>query len=271
MGILPGCKDPSLTAIQSKGYNVVRLPRVDMAPTQLLVSRDKKLQRLGDLLTVFVPAAGGPPPPAIKPDAPGPNISGTRSAELKLDIGLDVLGGLISALGGSAIGVNFAYSRASSVQFEFGSTLESSAEIAQIDMFLASAAINPFARAVAEMLADDVVYVVTSTLKSSTISVAARDAQNRALGLDVPVIQNAVGANMTVTALTADASVVTYQGAVPLVFGFQAVRLVFDGGRYRTMKLVEAGSIVAEAAAMADPGAAPAEDTPVRLEPGLML
>jgi hypothetical protein len=271
MGILPGCKDPSLTAIQSKGYNVVRLPRVDMAPTQLLVSRDKKLQRLGDLLSVFVPAVGGPPPPAIKPDAPGPNIGGTKSAELQLDIGLNVLGGLISALGGSAIGVNFAYSRASSVQFEFGSTLESSAEIAQIDMFLASAAINPFARAVAEMLADDIVYVVTSTLKSSTISVVARDAQNRALGLDVPVIQNAVGANMTVTALTADASVVTYQGAVPLVFGFQAVRLVFDGGRYRTMKLIEAGSIVAESAATRDPGAPTPEEAPVRLELGLML
>jgi hypothetical protein len=269
MGILPGCKDPSLTAIQSKGYNVVRLPRVDMAPTQLLVSRNKKLQRLGDLLSVFVPAADGAPPPAIKPDAPGPNIGGTKSAELKLDIGLDILGGLISALGGSAIGVNFAYSRARSVQFEFGSTLENSAEIAQIDAFLASAAINPFARAVSEMLADDIVYVVTSTLKASTISVAAKDDQNHAIGLEVPVIQNAVGANMTVTALTSDASVVSYQGAVPLVFGFQAVRLVFDGGRYRTMKLVEAGSVVAEAAPIGE--GAGAEEARVLLESDTML
>ena len=53
---------------------------------------------------------------------------------------------------------------------------------------------------------------------------------------------------MKVSASGAGNSVVTFEGAVPLVFGFQAVRLIFDNGRYRTMKLIDAGGVVAEAA-----------------------
>jgi hypothetical protein len=273
MGIIPNCKDPTLTAIKSKGYNVVRLPRVDMAPTQLLVANGKTLQRLGDLLSVFVPDPNGPPPAAISPDRPGPNIQGTKSSEIGLDIGLNILGGLIAALGGSQIGINFAYKQARSVQFEFGSTLENSAQLAQIDAFLASAAINPFARAVAQMLEADKVFVVTSTLKSATLTVGAKDSQNQSLGLDVPAIQNAVGGNLKVTSAASDNSVVTYQGSAPLVFGFQAVQLVFDNGKYRTMKLIDAGSRVAEAVAIGtvEGPAAASADAPAMLEIDAML
>jgi hypothetical protein len=272
MGIIPDCKDPTLTAIKSQGYNVVRLPRVDLAPTNLLVSSGKTLQRLGDLLSVFVPQPGGPLPPPISADRPGPNIKGTKSADLKIDVGLNILGGLISALGGSALGINYAYSKAKSVQFEFGGTLENNAQVALIDAFLASASVNHYARAVADMLNADRVFVVTSTLKANALTVSAKDGQDHPLGIQVPVLQNAVGGNMKVAAATADASVVTYQGAVPLAFGFQAVQLIFDNGRYRTMKMVEAGKVVAEAVVLeGGAGGASDPDAPVMLETDLML
>lgn len=164
------------------------------------------------------------------------------------------------------------------MQFEFGGTLENSAQVALIDAFLSSASINPYSHAVTQMLEADRIFIVTSTLKSSALTVSAKDNQSHSMGLDVPVIQNAVGGNMKVTAATADGSVVTYQGAVPLVFGFQAVQLIFEDGRYRTMKLVEAGSRVAEAVTIgggedeerqsqesADP------EAPLQLETSLML
>jgi len=252
MGILSNCKDPSLTVLKTKGYNVVQLPRVDLLPTQLLVSKGGRLQRLGELTSVFVPDQNAPPPP-INPDRPGPNISGTQSADLDAGIGLNILGGVISALGGSTLGINFAYARASTIQFEFSSTLENSTELARIDMFLAGARVNPYARAVAQMLDEDKVYVVTSTLKSNKINVQAKDSKKQSIGIDLPVIQNAIGANVKVAANQASTAFVTFEGAVPLVFGFQAVQLVFDGGRYRTMKLVKAGDVSAEATAAKRP------------------
>lgn len=248
MGIFSNCKDPALSALKSKGYNVVQLPRVDLLPTQLLVNRKDRLQRLGDLTSVFVANPNGPPVPPIKPDQPGPNISGQKSNELDIGIGLNILGGLISALGGSTLGINAAYAQARSVQFEYSGTLTNSSEMALIDQFLAGSAINQYARAAIEMLNNDQVYVVTGTLKSNKINVTAKDSNKQSLGIQVPVIQNAIGGNVKVSASGEGNSVVTFEGAVPLVFGFQAVRLIFDQGRYRTMKLIDAGGVVAEAA-----------------------
>ncbi len=268
MSILPGCKDPSLTALKSKGYNVVQLPRVDLFPTQLLANRNNRLQRLGELLSVFVPDPGGPSAPPIGPDRPGPNISGTKSADLDAGIGLNILGGLISALGGSTLGVNLAFARARTIQFEFDSTLENSAEVALIDQFLAGSRINPYARAVVDMLNDDKVYVVTSTLKANKISVSAKDSRKQSIGIDLPVIQNAIGGNVKVEARQAENSVVSFEGAIPLAFGFQAVQLIFDGGHYRTMKLVEAGKVVAEAVKLT---AEAAQNAPLYLDVDALL
>lgn len=244
--MIPSCKDPALTMLKDKGYNVVRLPKADLLPGQLLVRKGRRLQRLGDLTSVFVP---GPdvPPPHVSPDNPGPNISGTKSAELDIGVGLNILSGLISALGGSTLALNVAYARARSVQFEFAETRENNAQMALLDQFLAAAQVSPYARAVTQMLEADDVFVITSTLKSSKINVSAKASDKSELKIDVPVLQQAIGGNMKVTGGGASASALTYEGQVPLVFGFQAVRLIFDKGRYRTMKLADAGGITLEA------------------------
>ena len=122
--------------------------------------------------------------------------------------------------------------------------------MALLDQFLAAARVNPFARAVAEMLEADDVFVITSTLKASKINVKAQAADKTELKLDVPVVQQAVGGNLKVSASGTNNTALTYEGTVPLVFGFQAVRLIFDEGRYRTMKLSDAGSIALESLAL---------------------
>ena len=261
MGIFRNCADPSLKTLQSFGYNVVQLPRVDLLPTQLLVANGDRLQRLGELLSVFVPAPDGAPAPPIKPDKPGPNISGTKSNEIDAGVGLNILGGLISALGGSTLGINLAFAKASTIHFEFTATLENSTEVALVDQFIASSKVSPFARAAAEMLENDKVYVVTSTIKSNKIVVGARDSNKQAIDVDVPVIKGAIGGSIKVGREAEGSTLVGFEGAVPLVFGFQAVQLIFDKGQYRTMKLVDAGGVVAEGAAAA----------PLMLDVGTML
>ncbi|MDE8652510.1 hypothetical protein [Novosphingobium album (ex Liu et al. 2023)] len=247
MGIFKNCKDPTLTALKKQGFNVVQVPRVNLLPTQLLVGVNGRLRYMGDLTSVFVPDPQGAPIPPIGPDQPGPNISGTKSADVGIGVGLDILGGLISALGGSTLGINVAYAKAASVQFEYAATQRSDTQIALVDQFLASSTINPFARSAKAMLDADQVYVVTSVIKSDTINVSAKDSNKVSLAVNVPVIQNAIGGKLSVTASGDAASVVTYKGPMPLVFGFQAVRLIFDGAVYRTMKLVEAGTVTGEA------------------------
>ena len=54
MGILPNCKDPTLKALKSVGYNVVLLPRVDLRPTQDGVYRTFKPTSGGSLVAESV-------------------------------------------------------------------------------------------------------------------------------------------------------------------------------------------------------------------------
>lgn len=249
MGILPNCKDPTLKALKSIGYNVVLLPRVDLRPTQLLVANDKRLSRLGEMATVFVQRPGAPPLPAIGPDRPGPNIAITKTAALDATVGLNILGGLISALGGSTLGLNLAFAKAAKIQMEYSGTKENAAEPAAIDQFLAGAGLNPFSKAAKDMLEADLVYVVTSTLKANKVNVTATDANKHAIGIDVPVLANAVGGSMKVTASSSTATTVTFEGEVPLAFAFQAIRLFFEDGAYRTFKPTAGGGLVAESVA----------------------
>src|SRR5690242_14295189 len=101
------CKDPALTALRDKGYNVVLVPKADLGPTQLLMRGDR-LRRLGDLTSVFNPGAHVGVP-AVSRNNPGPAISGSKSADLKLGIGLKILSGLIAGLGGSTLGISASY------------------------------------------------------------------------------------------------------------------------------------------------------------------
>lgn len=246
--ILPNCKDPSITMLKSKGYNIVQLPKADLRPTQLLVRNGKRLQRIGELASVFTADPGAPLPP-ITADQPSTSVAGQKSAAIDAQIGIRILGGLISALGGSQLGLTVGYQRARTIQFEFSDTLENNMQPALLDQFLAGAMISPFARAVKDMLESDDIYVITSTLKGSKINVVATDSNSNNLEIDVPVVQQAIGANVKLSSSGASAVTVSYEGKIPLVFGFQAIRLIFDDGRYRTMKPVDAGSVVLEAAA----------------------
>ena len=250
--MIPSCKDPALTMLKAKGYNVVQLPKSDLRPTQLLSRNGKRLQRIGELSSVFSPDPAAPPP-TISPENPGTSISGTQSADIDIGLGLKILGGLISSLGGSALGLSFGYSRARTIQFEFSDTLESNCQPAQLDAFLSGATINPFARAVVDMLDADDIFVITSTIKASKINVVAKDKGKSNISVDVPVLQQAIGAKVDVKASGEGDVMVTYQGTVPLVFGFQAIRLIFEDGRYRTMKLVDAGAVSLESMALSNP------------------
>ena len=48
------CNDPYLTSLRSFGYNVIRLPKGDVAPLQLLAKNGSALGRIGDLATVIL-------------------------------------------------------------------------------------------------------------------------------------------------------------------------------------------------------------------------
>lgn len=252
MPIFKKCKDPALKALKDTGFNVVQLPRPDLLPTQLLVAKSGRLRRLGELTSVFIQNENSAPIPKIRPEQPGPNISGTRSQDVKIGIGIDILSGLISALGGGTLGINAAYSKASSIQFTYGDTTRVDCDFVDIDAYIASCDINPHSRAIRDMLDADDVYVVTSVIKSKKIDVKAKSKDGTEFKVDVPTIENTIGGNVALTTAGDSSSVISYEGSLSLSFGFQALRLKFDGDTYETAKIVKAGDVIAESTSAPD-------------------
>ena len=241
------CSDPYLKELRSKGYNVVRLPKADIRPLQLLAKRGDALDRIGELATVLPP--GGPVPlPPVKLDGQVASLSGQRSGDLSLGIGLSILGTVIGAMGGSKLGLDLTYKNAKSVTFEFQDVLEDRIEIAALDQYLAVADVSPFSSYVTKLLEADQLYVTTATVKSNKIAVEAKGSGNTGVDVSVPEIKGVVGGNVKVGSSSERSSKVTFEGSVPLVFGFQAVRLFYEKGRYQRFEVLGGGAALEKVA-----------------------
>ena len=238
------CKDPFLEYLKQFGYSVLRLPRRDFQPLQILVPEGKDLTTVGQLATVMVPGAGAALPPVTK-NSPAASISGQRSSELSLGIGLHVLGSVLGAMGGGSLGLDAKYGQARSIAFEFSGVLLDSVEIAALDQFLGASDVDPRSVHVSTLLEADDVYVVTATIKSKELTVDAKSKSGAGVDLSIPEIQQIVGGKVQVAASDAASSRITYRSSEPLVFGFQAVRLFYDQGRYTAFEPLPSGELAA--------------------------
>jgi len=241
-----GNSDPLLSYLKSFGYSVVRLPRADIRPMQVLVQEGSRLTRLGELATVLHPG-GHISLPSVRENVPSANVSGQKTRDLSLGVGLSILGSVIGAMGGSKLGLDATYKRAKSVVFEFVNVVADEVELVDVDQYLTDADVSPFSTHVSRLLESDAIYVTTATIKTKTFVVDAKQSDGTSLDLTVPAIQGIVGGNVVVSTSGAGTSKIAYEGPVPLVFGFQAARLFYEQGRYTAFKPLPAGEAGLEA------------------------
>jgi hypothetical protein len=256
------CTDSFIDYLKQVGFSVIRLPRRDFHPLLILMRQGKDLVTLGELATVIVPGAGAVLP-AVKEDAPASAVSGQRTSDLSVGVGLSILGSVIGAMGGGSLGLDAKYRSAKSIAFEFTGVLMDSLEIAALDKFLGASDVDPNSRHVAELLEADEVYVVTATIKSKEFTVDAKGEGGANVALEVPEIEQVVGGKVRVARSGTTSSKITYAASAsdepPLVFGFQAVRLFYDEGHYTAFEPLPSGKLAARelAASPLPPGVQP--------------
>ena len=223
------CSDDSTNYLKGLGYNVVRLPREDIKPLQLLGVQNNQTLQLGGLDQLVLPATS--PLPAITPDAKASAVNGQRSSELAAGFGLNVLAAIIGGLGGDA-SVKAEYKAANSITFEFADVTGDSIVPLDVGGYLRHARVDSGNKIVEQyVLGNGRLYLVTRTLKSKKFRVEARDFRGVSVGLDVPVLQQVVGVNVKVSIEATHTSMVTYEGSTPLVFGFQCLDVGVRDGR----------------------------------------
>jgi hypothetical protein len=225
------CHDPFLSCLAAFGYCVVRLPMADLDPLQLLLRAGDDLDRLGSLPTVLEPGPHVGIPRAAR-GVPAPSISGGRTGRLDLGVGLSLLGGVVAAMGGSKVGLDEAYRAAHTLTFEFTDVTEDRVEIVDLDQYLTDARISRRSSHVAALLEAGEVYATTAVVRSRSLTVEARDENGASVSVQLPVLQQVAGGRLSVNQSGTGASTVVYAGDTPLGFGFRAVRLFYEDGRY---------------------------------------
>jgi hypothetical protein len=230
--------DPFIKALKSFGYNTVRLPKADTMPLQVFSRNNNNLERLGALTKLLTPGDAIPPPPIISGN-PTANINGQRTGDIKIGLGLSILGNIIGAMGGTSLGLETQYQQAKSAVFEFSGVTEDRLEVIDLDQYLGDADINPASIFISKLLDADKLYVTTAVLKSTNFTFEAKQSSGVGVKVDVPVIQQVVGGNVSVATTSGSQSKLTYKGTIPLVFGFQAVQIFYDQGKYTAFKPVE--------------------------------
>lgn len=237
------CSDPFIENLNKFGWNVVRMPRPDFHPLELLFwsSGDSvglwgRLERFGPLMSVF--SAGGVPAPPVVRDGPVPEFKVAYTGRIRAGLGVPLLGEWVGAMAGLTTGLGAGYGAARTLQFEVVDPRADRVALTDLDPFLADADINPLSRYGATLLERDRLYVVTETIKAAEFKVEAFDRAGGALQVEAAAIAQTVGGNVAVGRDGESTSRSVYRGTVPLVFGFKAVRLFYQQGRYTALKPV---------------------------------
>jgi hypothetical protein len=225
------------------GYAAVALPRTTLRPGQILLHQNGALVNPSPLTAIFEPDELAPP--KISGDRPAASLNGDTSDKLELNLGLNILGGFITALGGS-LGFKFAFNKTKRIEFVYqdvqeailgfpGDDGEIEENFDQIDKFLHDAILSPGPTVLDEIKQNDL-YLTTAVIKSRKMLVKATDSRGADVAIDIPTIQGVVGGNVKVTAASANNSTASFEGDTLLVFGIRPVQLLFKNGAYRTAK-----------------------------------
>ncbi len=252
-----GRSDPALTYLKQYGYSVVRLPRADIPPGLLLERDGRDLVDLGALETVFEAGDTGPPKPKL--DEPAAQLSGQIRTTLSVGLGLSLLGQFLRAFGGATAGLESQFQQAKTLAFEFDEVFSDSIEPAGLEQFLAQADVDPRSVNARRLLDEDRVYVVTRTLKAKRFIVEGQKDRKAGVQVNLPAIKDIVGGEVKVAAEGQSKSKISFAGGERLVFGLQAVRLMYEGNRFVAYKSLPPGSAAkrkkgAKSAKTAKPG-----------------
>lgn len=224
------CKDPALTYLNNIGYNVVRLPRAGIEPLDVL-GKDQIIERIGRVEQLWKSAVA-------LPEVKGPNdaatVTGQKSSQLKLSIGLKILSSTLGAMGAAVPDVSLAYSKASSVSFTFTDVKTHAVDALAVGEYLSAGDLssnNPFVRHYFDD-EDSSAFIITEVLRSKSITVTATNDKGAEVGVDLPAIQEAVGVKVGVTTASSANSTLTYTGAEALTFGFKCFGIAFADGQW---------------------------------------
>jgi hypothetical protein len=212
--------------LPDKDYLPIAMPTTDVQVLQVLTRQRSVLRRYSELARVLAPAEGAADP-LISENEAVVDAGGTSRRSARIGIGLGIVSAIVKALGADA-GIELSSSAARSVEYGYNDVVSDRVDLASLDSWLAQADFRPGLRNISDLLAAEDVYVVVAALKARALSVTLLDDTKNGVSVDIPAIQAAVGAKVSVTADAQRSSKMTFRGQTALTVAAKAAQLKFD-------------------------------------------
>jgi hypothetical protein len=228
MGFVPCAREDPFTRKVRDVYraNVVRAPRTGIAPLDVLaVGARRRVEPRGRLATLF---DGGAPDLPRPGSAEVAGLSGHRSATLDLELGVELTGTFLAAVGlpvPEAKVTASLWQGARKLSFEVRDVVERRVDIGALGAAIDGHRISRnaatevfFGEPTAQML------VITRTLRSVRFAVHATSRGGQSFQVDVDGLAEVLGAaSLDVGWSVEDDSTIAFRGKTPATFAFGAV------------------------------------------------
>jgi hypothetical protein len=226
------------------GFNALALPRRELGPLDVLLEDCNGMfsSKAGTLDQVL---ASETERPELTTGEPTGSIAQKLGRKMELKFGLSLLDSLLGGLLGSKLGAETSLQHAKDLEMTYEDVTQDSLPLLSLQAWMEDANIVA-PHAARQMLEDEKLAVVTAVLRSAKLTVQATRDGGASIALDVPQISGIVAAEGKVASSSADGTRITFEGDEPIVFGFQAYVLLYNGGASLGLEEVRRGEGTAD-------------------------
>ncbi len=220
------CDDKLVTTLRDVfNANIVRVPEERVRPLAVVASSNGRSDFRGALALLL---KDGQPLTVQVQNSRVAAVSGKRSRQINLDLGLQILGGFLQGFGIPSAGLAAKFSGASTVSFTFQDVNRAYVDTNELGGALTGRTINQANPAASIFFGDDSwdFLAIDSVITSKDFAINIEQSNDNSFKLDVSGIQQIVsGANVGVTVSSATGTDLTFHGDKELTFAFSCVRL----------------------------------------------
>lgn len=222
------CKDPALSYLNDFGYNVVRLPRADIRPLDLVGRHRGHVERIGRLDQLISPSKK--PQPQVRWNSQVSGLEGQLSDQLDFSFAAKIVAAFVQGLGGNPA-VSSKLSQLTKLRIQLSDVKSDRAEPAAIGQLLDGATLETSNPLWAPYLSGaGKLFVIFETLKSSSLKLQVDEAHSASASIDLPVLREVAGANVHVEMKSESGLGLTFSGTQQLVFGFKCLEISLSDG-----------------------------------------
>lgn len=216
------CKDKAVETLNNLGYDVVRFPRSDIAPLDVIVQSQGSHSRLAPLPNLWVSSTALP----AKTELPAPSVKTVESSELKGAFGIQAIVDIFSKLTLSA-----AAKRAKSVQFVALEPRITRCVQADIEEYVSKGQVNTALAAARHFFDDNErLFIITEVIASKKLKIIVGGDSAAEASASAAEITGSISASGSVGSAKSAANEITYEQDTAAVFGFASAELLYEDG-----------------------------------------